>query len=393
MTTENQDQPEEAAPQGETPAQSAPRRRATRPRAPASPEGAQEPAQEAAPPTRRRRATAETASAEEPAQEAAPRTRRRRATAETESTEETPAAAAEPTPKTTRSRTRATAAADATPSGDAAPTDEEASGDDKAAATPRRRSRAATAPKAEPEAKAAPTRRRSRAAAAEPSEADAQPARSRSRRSSAAAPATQAAGDNGAKAAGGPRSLPRLQVRIRSEIAPVLMKEFSYTSSMQVPGLSKVVVNIGLGEALTNARAMEAATRDVTAITGQRPVTTRAKKSIAGFKIREGMPIGLSVTLRGRRMYEFLDRLISSALPRIRDFQGVPRESFDGRGNYSLGIREQVIFPEIDYNSIDRIRGLQVVICTTARTDHEGLRFLEQMGMPFARTREASQVA
>ena len=171
------------------------------------------------------------------------------------------------------------------------------------------------------------------------------------------------------------------------------MQEFSYSSNMQVPNLSKVVVNIGLGEALQNARAMEAATRDVTAITGQRPVTTRAKKSIAGFKIREGMPIGLSVTLRGRRMYEFVDRLISSALPRIRDFQGVPRESFDGRGNYSLGIREQVIFPEIDYNSIDRIRGLQIVICTTARTDHEGLRLLERMGMPFARNRDAARVA
>jgi large subunit ribosomal protein L5 len=187
--------------------------------------------------------------------------------------------------------------------------------------------------------------------------------------------------------------LPRLLLRLRDEIAPALMQEFSYSSSMQVPGLSKVVVNIGLGEALQNARAMEAATRDVTAITGQRPVTTRAKKSIAGFKIREGMPIGLSVTLRGRRMYEFVDRLISSALPRIRDFQGVPRESFDGRGNYSLGIREQVIFPEIDYNSIDRIRGLQIVICTTARTDHEGLRLLERMGMPFARMRDAARVA
>jgi large subunit ribosomal protein L5 len=138
---------------------------------------------------------------------------------------------------------------------------------------------------------------------------------------------------------------------------------------------------------------MEAAIRDVTAITGQRPMTTRAKKSIAGFKIREGMPIGVSVTLRGRRMYEFVDRLLSSALPRIRDFQGVSRNSFDGRGNYSLGLREQVIFPEIDYNAIDRIRGLQIVIGTSARTDQEGLRLLELMGMPFTRTEETMRIS
>ena len=183
-----------------------------------------------------------------------------------------------------------------------------------------------------------------------------------------------------------PSTPPRMLDKIRNEVAPVMIQEFGYTSPMQAPRLSKVNLNIGLGEALTNARAMENATRDLTAITGQKPVTTRAKKSIAGFKIREGMPIGVSVTLRGRRMYEFVDRLISSSLPRIRDFQGVSRNAFDGRGNYSLGIREQVIFPEIDYNSIDRIRGLQIVIVTTAPTDAEGLRMLELMGMPFTRS-------
>ncbi len=182
-----------------------------------------------------------------------------------------------------------------------------------------------------------------------------------------------------------PRQTPRMLDKIRNEVAPVMIQEFGYTSPMQVPRLSKVTLNIGLGEALTNARALEAATRDLTAISGQKPITTRAKKSIAGFKIREGMAIGVSVTLRSRRMYEFVDRLISSSLPRIRDFQGVSRNAFDGRGNYSLGIREQVIFPEIDYNSIDRMRGLQVVIVTTAPTDAEGLRLLELMGMPFAR--------
>ena len=171
------------------------------------------------------------------------------------------------------------------------------------------------------------------------------------------------------------------------------MQEFGYSSPMEVPRLEKIVLNIGLGEALENSRAIENASRDLALISGQKPVTTRARKSIAGFKIREGMAIGLTVTLRGRRMYEFLDRLISSALPRARDFQGVPREAFDGRGNYSLGIREQVIFPEIDYNSIDRLRGLQLAIVNTGRTDREGLRLLEMLGMPFAMSQEVTQVA
>ena len=180
---------------------------------------------------------------------------------------------------------------------------------------------------------------------------------------------------------------PRLLVAYREEIAPQLFKEFEYTSPMQVPRVERVVLNIGIGrEAIDNRNVIEAATKDLIAISGQRPVTTKARKSIAGFKLREGMPSGLKVTLRGRRMYEFLDRFVSSSLPRIRDFRGLSRNAFDGRGNYSVGIREQVIFPEIDYNSIDRLRGLQVVIATTARSDREGFRLLELMGMPFART-------
>ena len=178
---------------------------------------------------------------------------------------------------------------------------------------------------------------------------------------------------------------PRLLQKIRDEIGPEMMKEFGYSSVMQIPRLDKVVVNIGLGEALQNARAIENVTADLGRITGQRPVTTKAKKSIAGFKIREGMPIGAMVTIRGRRMYEFVDRLLNGSLPRIRDFQGLSRNSCDGRGNYSIGIREHAIFPEIDYNNIDRIRGLQVVIGTTAKNDNEGMRFLELLGMPFVR--------
>ena len=178
---------------------------------------------------------------------------------------------------------------------------------------------------------------------------------------------------------------PRLLQKIRDEIGPEMIKEFGYGSVMQVPRLDKVIVNIGLGEALQNARAIESVTADLARITGQRPVTTKAKKSIAGFKIREGMPIGAMVTIRGRRMYEFVDRLLNDSLPRIRDFQGLSRNSFDGRGNYSIGIREHTIFPEIDYNSIDRIRGLQIVIVTSAVNDQEGLRFLELAGMPFVR--------
>ena len=172
-----------------------------------------------------------------------------------------------------------------------------------------------------------------------------------------------------------------------------MANEFGYTSPMQVPRLDKVVLNIGMGESLENARAMESAIKDLSLISGQRPVTTKARKSIANFKVRQGMPVGLSVTIRGKRMYEFMDRLVSSALPRVRDFRGVSREAFDGRGNYSLGIREQVIFPEIDYNTVDRIRSFQIVIGTTASTDQEGMRLLEMLGMPFARPDESTRVA
>lgn len=191
--------------------------------------------------------------------------------------------------------------------------------------------------------------------------------------------------DNTSQSTTSSGSAPRLLQKIRDEIGPEMMKEFGYTSVMQIPRLDKVVINIGLGEALQNARAIESVTADLSRITGQRPVTTKAKKSIAGFKIREGMPIGAMVTMRGRRMYEFTDRLLNASLPRIRDFQGLSRNSFDGRGNYSIGIREHTIFPEIDYNSIDRIRGMQIVIVTSAVNDQEGMRFLELAGMPFIR--------
>lgn len=176
---------------------------------------------------------------------------------------------------------------------------------------------------------------------------------------------------------------PRLKERYKEQVLPALMQEFGYRNIMQAPRLEKVVVNVGLGEAVSNPKALDAAAADIATITGQKPVITRAKKSIANFKLRAGMPIGLTVTVRGDRMWEFLDRLLNAALPRIRDFQGVSPHSFDGRGNFSLGIREQVIFPEIEYDKIDRIRGLQVNIATTARSDEEGKRLLELLGMPF----------
>ncbi|MCH8109563.1 MAG: 50S ribosomal protein L5 [Chloroflexi bacterium] len=233
---------------------------------------------------------------------------------------------------------------------------------------------------------------RSQASADTKAEGEAQPTTSRRRRASQPK-AEQEAGEAQKKEVVTPRPTQRVLEKLRTEVGPVMMQEFSYTSPMQIPRLSKIILNIGMGEAILNARAMENATRDLTLISGQRPITNRARKSIAGFKIREGMPIGVSVTMRGRRMYEFYDRLVSSSLPRIRDFQGVSREAFDGRGNFALGIREQVIFPEIDYNSIDRLRSLQVVIVTTAPTDREGLRLLELLGMPFTRPRDAVRAA
>jgi large subunit ribosomal protein L5 len=180
---------------------------------------------------------------------------------------------------------------------------------------------------------------------------------------------------------------PRLKERYETQILPELRREFNYANVMQVPRVQKITVNIGLGEAKENARAVETATADIATITGQKPVVTKAKKAIANFKIRENMAVGVAVTLRGDRMYEFLDRLLNVALPRIRDFHGVATKAFDGRGNYSLGLREQLIFPEIEYDKVDRIRGMQVNIQTTARTDEEGRRLLEMMGMPFAKDR------
>ena len=178
---------------------------------------------------------------------------------------------------------------------------------------------------------------------------------------------------------------PQIVKTYREQVTPSMMQEFKYKNVMQVPRINKIVLNIGLGEAKDNARSLEGALRDLTIIAGQKPVITRARKAIAGFKIREGMPVGVAVTLRGERMNFFLERLLSAALPRIRDFRGVPKSSFDGRGNYSMGIREQVIFPEIDYNQIDKIRGFQVTISTSAKTDAEAARLLELLGMPFTR--------
>ena len=177
--------------------------------------------------------------------------------------------------------------------------------------------------------------------------------------------------------------LPRLQERYQQDVVPALTKEFSYDNVMQVPKIKKIVLNIGLGEALQNAKSIDAAVADLTAIAGQKPVVTRAKKSIANFKLREGQPIGAMVTLRGARMYEFLDRLINVALPRIRDFRGISRRSFDGRGNYSIGLREQIMFPEIEYDKVDKLRGLEISIVTSARTDAEGYALLKQFNMPF----------
>ncbi len=174
-----------------------------------------------------------------------------------------------------------------------------------------------------------------------------------------------------------------LRQRYEEEAVPALVKEFEYRNPMEVPRLTKITVNIGLGEALTNAKAVEAAVTDMTTITGQKPVVTKAKRSIAQFKIREGNTIGVKVTLRGQRMWDFLERLTRIALPRIRDFRGVPTKSFDGRGNYSLGLREQLAFPEIDYDKVDHLRGLELTVVTTAKTDEEGQRLLALLGMPF----------
>ena len=177
----------------------------------------------------------------------------------------------------------------------------------------------------------------------------------------------------------------QLKERYRNEIVPKLMELYKYQNVMQVPRLSKVVLNIGLGEAVRDAKALEAAEGDLTTISGQHPVITRAKKSIASFRLRAGMPIGMKVTLRGERMYDFFEKLVNAALPRIREFQGVSPDGFDGRGNYTLGVKEQIIFPEVDYDKIDKVRGLEVSIITTANTNEEGKHLLEALGMPFSK--------
>jgi large subunit ribosomal protein L5 len=196
------------------------------------------------------------------------------------------------------------------------------------------------------------------------------------------APEAQQEGAKKAKPAK-PLEPPRLRVRYSKEIVPALMKHFNYSNVMAVPKLEKIVINMGLGEAIANAKILDVAVNELGTIAGQRPVVTRAKKSIANFKLRQNMPIGAAVTLRGDRMFEFLDRLTSVVLPRVRDFRGVSMKAFDGRGNYTLGLRDQLIFPEISYEKVDKIRGMNVTIVTTARTDDEGRELLRQFGMPF----------
>ena len=177
----------------------------------------------------------------------------------------------------------------------------------------------------------------------------------------------------------------RLKDKYIAEVAPALMKKFEYKSVMQIPKIDKIVVNVGCGEARDNAKVLEAVVKDLTAITGQKAIITNAKKSVANFKVREGMPVGAKVTLRGGKMWEFMDRLFNVALPRVRDFRGINPNSFDGRGNYALGVKEQLIFPEIEYDKIDKIRGMDIVICTTAQTDEEAKALLELVGAPFER--------
>ncbi|MDO3680480.1 50S ribosomal protein L5 [Paenibacillus ehimensis] len=177
----------------------------------------------------------------------------------------------------------------------------------------------------------------------------------------------------------------RMKDRFLNEITPALMQKFNYTTVMQVPKIEKVVINMGVGEAVANSKVLDTAVNDLQMISGQKPVITRAKKSIAGFKLRENMPIGVKVTLRGERMYHFLDKLFNVALPRVRDFRGVSTKAFDGRGNYTLGLKEQLIFPEIEYDKVDKVRGMDIVIVTTAKTDEESRELLAQLGMPFSK--------
>lgn len=225
-------------------------------------------------------------------------------------------------------------------------------------------------------------------AAGTPAKRAARPATKAAASPARSAAAGSAQGDKpaGAKRAAAAFSRPvyaGLRQRYHDEVAPALQREFTYANPMQIPRVEKVIVNIGLGEAIQNAKAIDAAVHDLATITGQKPIVTRAKRSIAQFRLRTGMPIGAKVTLRGQRMYDFLERTLNLALPRIRDFRGIPTRSFDGRGNFSLGLREQLVYPEIDYDKIDRLRGLEVSIVTTARTDEEGQKLLQLLGMPF----------
>ena len=280
--------------------------------------------------------------------------------------------------KRTGAETEAEATADATTTADAAPAQEgEARGAPAREKAPTRgasrrpaRGRAATAAESAPARREPAKRERPRRAAAAPTDG---------------APATAApAPTDGARPSGYVRpTYHGLRARYHDEIASALQREFSYANPMQIPRLDKVVVNIGLGEAIQNAKALDAAVGDLATITGQKAIITRAKRSIAQFRLRTGMPIGAKVTLRGQRMYDFLERTFNLALPRIRDFRGIATRSFDGRGNFSLGLREQLVFPEVDYDKIDRLRGLEISIITTARTDEEGRRLLELLGMPF----------
>ncbi|WP_409290989.1 50S ribosomal protein L5 [Peribacillus sp. SCS-37] len=175
----------------------------------------------------------------------------------------------------------------------------------------------------------------------------------------------------------------RLKEKFQQEITPALVSKFNYNSVMETPKIEKIVINMGVGDAVSNAKALDTAVEELAIITGQKPLVTKAKKSIAGFRLREGMPIGAKVTLRGERMYEFLDKLISVSLPRVRDFRGISKKAFDGRGNYTLGVKEQLIFPEIDYDKVSKVRGMDIVIVTTAKTDEEARELLTQFGMPF----------
>ncbi|MDT2768340.1 MULTISPECIES: 50S ribosomal protein L5 [Globicatella] len=175
----------------------------------------------------------------------------------------------------------------------------------------------------------------------------------------------------------------RLKTKFTEEVTPKLVEQFGYTSVMQVPKVEKIVVNMGVGDAVSNAKNLEKAVDELTLLTGQKPIVTKAKKSIAGFRLREGMPIGAKVTLRGERMYDFLDKLITVSLPRVRDFQGISNKAFDGRGNYTLGVKEQLIFPEVNYDNVDKVRGMDIVIVTTAQTDEESHALLKELGMPF----------